>query len=80
MNDEYSIRRLEKLIDARDFWREFEHGRWKLLSFTDKSSAKFGEMNQSNGQYVRYATINTAILKFIRGVRPDVIDNYEEIE
>lgn len=75
---QYTTRRVDKILEQREYWHEFEHGRWKLLSFTGTQSAKFGEMNPQNGQYEQYTTVNASTLRFIRGVSPDVIDNYEE--
>ena len=79
MTDEYTNRRVDKIVEQREFWREFEHGRWKLLSFTDRHTAKFGQMNPQNGQYEEHAMLNASTLKFIRGVSPDVIDSYPNL-
>lgn len=55
-----------------NFWKMFEHDAWRLLSFTDRKSARFGW--NCGGQYTKYVTIEGPVVTFLLGVDPDVLD------
>ena len=60
---------IEAVQKYHDFWKQFEQGNWVLHGFTDKHSATF--MNRVNKtQILLYAHV----VRFLRGVDPDVLD------
>jgi len=69
----YSNREVDKIIELRAKWTEYEHDSWKLISFSQKT-ARFGW--DYNGQFTKYVEIGRVQIDFILGVQPDVLDNF----
>lgn len=68
----YTKSEVKQIQENYDFWLQFEHDQWKLISFNDKISARFGW--EFSGQYTKYAEIKVTEVRFLRGVDPDVLD------
>lgn len=68
-------RELDEINADMALWLQFEHNGWRLISFTGKQQARFGHV--LNGQYYnKYVTVADSQIKFMRGVPPDVIDQF----
>ena len=72
--EEYSMRRVKEIEAAAEFWKSFEYDKWKLISFTDTSSARFGWIEKL--QYTKYVTIKAHEARFLLGVDADVINQF----
>lgn len=75
MNGEMNVSDIEKIKRRQEFWESFEHDKWRLLSFTDKTSARFGWLSD-NKQFTKYVNVRAHEARFLLGVEPDVIDQF----
>jgi hypothetical protein len=69
----YTPGNVRQIAADYDFWIQWEHDKWKLISFTDRTSARFGFLNR-NGEYTKWITVEAPAIRFMRGVEPDVLD------
>jgi len=63
------------ILSDLEYWKEAEHSNWKLLSFTDRTSARFGWLEHGES-FERYVTVKRSTIEFLRGVDPDVLDQF----
>lgn len=73
MNDEYVMQELRDINNLMETWQELEHGDWRLVSF-NMQTARYGKA--VNGEYVAYIYIDSRVIQFLRGVAPDVLDQF----
>jgi len=70
----HTTREIVDIQGNLDFWQELENEQWKLISFTDQTSARYGWLYGE--RYTKYVTITAHICTFMRGVAPDVLDKF----
>ena len=72
MSDVYSKSQVEQIKRDYDFWLLWEHDNWKLISFTDRISARFGWDHL--GQFTKYVEVKVPEVRFLKEIPPDVLD------
>ena len=64
---ELSTREVKEIQSDMDFWKALEHRNWKLISFTERTQARYGWIESQ--QYKRYVTITKPQIEFFRGLQ-----------
>lgn len=62
--EEMSTGDVKEIQDDMEYWKGMEQGRWHLISFTEKKSARFGWVE--SGQYRKYVTITSQHIEFFQ--------------